>query len=310
MDRTVFRTFEAVEVFGLNHVRREVARRRWQKPSRGVVVTHNGPLTRTEELVVALSAGAPGAAIAGLSALEIDGFDGFVEKRPTIVLPEGARLPTLPSATFHWSTELTDVDVHPSRAPRRTRPARSVVDASSWSTHDRRARVIVIAAVQQGLVRPDDLRRALSRRGPCRRRALIKESVLDAVGGIQSLPERDFDAIRAEARLPRPQRQSRRVRSDGRAYLDVEWPEFDAACEIHGIPHLEVRQWDRDLDRNNDVVIGGPRLLIFSSFATRHRKARIAEQLHALLRRGGWSGPPLRDTDLEALRRPPRRYAS
>lgn len=96
--------------------------------------------------------------------------------------------------------------------------------------------MVVIAAVQQGLVRPGDVREALARRGACRHRAVIVESVLDAIGGIQSLPERDHELLRIRAGLPRPSRQSVRKRADGRCYLDVEWTEYDAACEIHGIP--------------------------------------------------------------------------
>ncbi|MBA2417925.1 MAG: hypothetical protein H0V59_03130 [Nocardioidaceae bacterium] len=33
------------------------------------------------------------------------------------------------------------------------------------------------------------------------------------------------------------------TRADGRCYLDVAWDDFDAACEIHGIPHMLVPQW-------------------------------------------------------------------
>lgn len=289
-ERTAYRTAEAIAVFGRSGVRTELRNGRWRQPGRGVVVTHNGRLTRHERLLVALSACPPRSALAGSSALELDGMTGFAEDRPSIVLPEGARRPAITGVTTHWSTELSDLDVHPNREPRRTRPARSVVDLASWSAVDRRARVVVLAAVQQGLVRPRDIREALTRRGTCRHRALIVESVLDAVGGIQSLPERDFDSIRARARFPEPTRQSVRKRRDGRCFLDVEWKRFDAACEIHGIPHLEVVQWDDDLDRANDVVVSGPRLLIFSSFAIRHRQDRVVDQVERLLRRGGWRG--------------------
>lgn len=45
---------------------------------------------------------------------------------------------------------------------------------------------------QQRLTRTSDLRDALSRRGPCRHRGVIIESILDAHGGIQSLPEHEL----------------------------------------------------------------------------------------------------------------------
>jgi len=144
--------------------------------------------------------------------------------------------------------------------------------------------------VQQGLARPADLRDALSRRGPCRQRALINESILDAEGGKQSLPERDFDVILRRFGLPMPTRQRVLARPDGRYYLDVGWERLDAAVEIHGIPHLSVLQWDQDLFRANEIAIMGPRLLAFSSYAVRHEPDLVGDQTVRLLRRKGWGG--------------------
>jgi hypothetical protein len=185
---------------------------------------------------------------------------------------------------------LSVADVHPLRLPPRTRPQRSLIDAASWSPFEaeRRARAIILGGVQQRITRTRDLREALSRRGACRHRALIVESILDARGGIQSLPELDFEMIRRRRGLPEPSTQAPRRRADGKYYLDVEWRDYDAACEIHGIPHLRVLQWESDLERANEITIAGPRLLVFSSYATRRRQDRVGRQLVQLLRRGGW----------------------
>jgi hypothetical protein len=241
---------------------------------------------------VALAQCPPGAALGGITALAYDGFTGLGTDETLVVLPEGANRPSLSEVTYHWSTELTDADVHPLRSPRRTRPQRSLVDAASWSSWsaERRARAIILAGVQQRLVRPRDLRDALSRRGPCRHRALIVESILDARGGVQSLPEFDFEMIRRRHGLPEPARQSIRRRKDGKYYLDVDWPDYDTACEIHGIPHIRVTQWESDLERANEIVIAGPRLLVFSSYAVRRQQPRVGDQFVRMLRRGGWRG--------------------
>lgn len=280
--RTVFRQAEAIETFGRNVVRSHLKRGLWQRPARGVVVTHNGPSSTLERRELALCICPPRSAIAGLTALELDGLKGFESVETYLVLPEGARRPARPGVVHHWSTMLADDDVHPTKWPRRTRTSRSVVDAASWSVSDRQARTIVIASFQQRLVSARTIRLALTRRGPCRRRALIVESVLDAVGGIQSLPERDFDEIRREAGLPRPSRQVKVKGKDGRYYLDVEWKELGIAVEIHGIPHLEVTHWDADVFRSNEVVIGGRRLVVFTSFAIRHEPEQVMDQLKRL----------------------------
>lgn len=149
---SVMRTSEAEARFGRGVVRHAVSSGRWQRPARGVVVTHNGPIDREERAAVALAVCAPGSALAGLSGLSADGFTGFETDDIFVVLPEGADKPRCSGLITRWSTELSSADVHPVRHPRRTRPPRSAVDAAAWCASDRYARAIVIAAVQQGLV--------------------------------------------------------------------------------------------------------------------------------------------------------------
>jgi hypothetical protein len=251
---------------------------------------HNGPLTDAQRSWLALLSCPPGSALGGLTSLAMDGLEGFVETERYVVLPEGARRPHREGLVPHWSTQLGTADVHPLRQPRRTRPARSAIDAASWSRQERRSRAIVLAAVQQRITTPQQLWRVLPTRGACRHRALVAESILDAGGGIHSLPELDFEGIRRRRGLPEPSRQRVRRRRDGRYYLDAAWDAYGAACEIHGIPHLDVSQWEGDLERANEITIAGPRLLIFSSYAVRRQQERVGDQLSRLLRRGGWRG--------------------
>ncbi len=251
----------------------------WQRPARGVFVNHNGPLTPVQRDWVALLAAADGSVLGGLSALNHDKFDAFRPGKPVVVSPMGASPFEFEDVELHWSTYLDSRDVHPLRTPPRTRPVRSVIDAASWEEQEKRAREIVLAAAQKGIVAPRMLREALSRRGACRHRGLIVESYLDAAGGIQSLPERDFDQIVQELNLPRPDRQSVVQRSDGRYYLDVWWEEFNLACEVHGIPHMDVENWYGDLFRLNEITIDGRRTLIFSSYAIRRQRPLVKDQL-------------------------------
>lgn len=284
----VYSTSELLARVTRGRLRAELASRRWRRSGHGVIVTHNGPLTERERVRAALLACAPGSAVAGLSSLLLDGFEGFASPRLVqVVLPEGANDPHSPLVLPHWSTMLDADDIHPLKTPRRTRPPRSLVDEAAWSVAARRARAVILAGVQQGHARPGDLRDALSRRGPCRHRALIKESILDAEGGTHSLPERDFESLRRRHGLPAPTRQQVLLRQDGRYYLDNGWDEIGAAVEIHGVPHMSVLQWDADLFRANEIQIRGPRLLAFSSYAVRHEPDLVAAQVRALLRRQG-----------------------
>lgn len=292
------RMSEAIARFGLGRVRNRVERGVWQKPCRGVVVLHNGPLDEATWLSVALASSASGAALAGLTALGCDDFEGFEAEQRQIVLPSGARKPSMDDLEVHWSTQLDDRDVHPLRMPRRTRPARSLLDAASWTSNERHARAIVIAGIQQGLTNTHHLREALTRRGPCKHRALIVESILDAAGGIQSLPERDFGEICAWAGLPAPSRQRSVRGSDARYHLDASWDVLGMSAEVHGIPHQAVKRWSADLFRANEVVIGGERLLAFSSYAVRREQRTVADQLVRMAVSLGWTGQP---ADLSTL---------
>lgn len=283
--------------FGDSFVRAQLAARRWQAPLRTVVVTHNGPLTDQQRMWVALLAAPPAAMLHGLSGAVHDGLRGLDPDGLTIVIPGHSRNPAnaqlnVPSewnVSLRWSTRLQPDDVNDQAVPPRTRLPRSIVDAASERVPERRSRVIVLAAVQQRLVRTPALWDALSRRGRCRHRALIVESIRDAEGGIESLPEREFELQRRALHLPEPTRQRVLVRSDGRYYLDDDWPDFGIRVEIHGIPHSEVRQWDDDLLRQNDINIEGG-LLVFSSYAIRHLRPRVGVQLLNMFRSRGWRG--------------------
>ncbi|HLR85822.1 MAG TPA: hypothetical protein VK059_12780 [Nocardioidaceae bacterium] len=286
----VLRAAQADALFGREIVRHKVRSGRWRRPCRGVVVMHNGDLSGRQRAWVALFSATPRAALGGRSALEFDGFEGFAEKSITVVLPAGATRPAYADVEPRFSTMLDERDVHPLHRPRRTRVARSLVDFASWQDAERRARAIVLSGVQQRITSTRHLREALTRRGPCRHRALIIESILDAAGGVQSLPERDFDQIRTRRGLPVPDRQAIVRRADGSYYLDAAWAAYDTGCEIHGVPHMLVPQWDVDLLRANEVNIIGPRMLAFSSYAIRHEQEVVADQLERALRRGGWTG--------------------
>ncbi|UYM05451.1 hypothetical protein [Solicola gregarius] len=290
----VLSTWQATALFGRHRVQNEVGRGRWHRPARGVVVLHNGPLSPAQHHWVALLACARGSVLGGLTALRCEGFTGLQTdlELPRVVQPLGTKRHSYDAVELHWSEYLDERDVHPLHRPPRHRPARAAIDEASWTpaSMQKRARAVILAVGQQRMATPRHFREALQRRGQCRHRALIVESVLDVAGGIQSLPERDFDMLRAGLHLPEPSRQTKVQRDDGRYYLDVEWRTYDTACEIHGLPHLQVVQWESDLARINEITIVGPRVLVFSSFAVRHLSDRVGDQLVRMLRRGGWRG--------------------
>lgn len=294
----VVRRKDACLAAGLASVCTELRARRWQSPTAGIIVAHNGPLTEAQRQWVAWAAAPPGSVLGGLTAARYDGLTGLTADHLTIVVPGACggtprstgAIPGDWNVAWRWSTKLGAADVNDRVVPPRTRLARSLVDAASERVAQKRSRVIILAGVQQRLTTPAALFDALSRRGRCRNRRIIVESIVDAQGGVQSLPEHEFDLIRRALHLPEPARQRVLRRRDGRCYLDADWPAYGIRVEVHGIPHSYVQNWDSDLLRQNDITIEGGGLLIFSSYAIRHLQPVVSRQLLSMFRSRGWLG--------------------
>lgn len=276
-------------------IRWRVTSGKWQRPCQGVLVTHSGPLTWCQMLRVALLAAGPRAALGGLTAAWLDGFRGFGDQAPDeerpihLLTPVGysrrALLP-LPTMKLHYTRVLTELDVHPVRAPRRTRTARSLVDAAAWRTTDRGAMAVLAAGVQQGKTRVDDLRAVLDRIRTVRRRRLMYEILMDIEGGAQALSELDFSRkVVRQFRLPEPSRQVGRRDSRGRQrWIDVVWEEQKVIVEIDGAQHIEpLEQWD-DMQRDNDFSAEGYRVLRFPAWLVRRNPDYVARQIMQALR--------------------------
>jgi hypothetical protein len=243
-------TAAALNFLTRNQLRWRVESGRWQRPCRGVVVAHSGPLGEGQILRVALLAAGRQSALGGLTAAWLDGFTGFGDKTPVsvrpvhVIVPAGFKPRVMPPAVntvIHYSRTLADLDVHPLRQPRRTRIARSVIDAATWTPTDRGAMAVLAAGVQQRLVRVEDRRRVAQRTETLKRRALIFSILGDIAGGAEALSELDFTrrVIRA-CRLPEPSRQVARRDSRGRRrWIDVMWDECKLVVEIDGAQHVD-----------------------------------------------------------------------
>jgi very-short-patch-repair endonuclease len=241
----------------------------------------------------------PQAVLAGLTAAWLDGLHGFGNKVPFtespihLLVPYGykRRPPLLRlNVITHYSRALTELDVHPTRRPRRTRVARSLVDAAAWMPTDRGAMAVLAAGVQQRLVRVDDLRHVVARIETLRRRTLMTGILDDIQGGAQALSELDFTRqVVRRRRLPEPSRQVARRDSRGRRrWTDVLWDGYKVAVEIDGAQHSEdpLQRWD-DMERDNDLNVDGYRTLRFPAWLVRQNPELVAREIRRALRTAG-----------------------
>ncbi|MGC4745361.1 hypothetical protein ACLQ28_06815 [Micromonospora sp. DT201] len=273
-------------------IRHRVAAGMWRQVHRAVFVAHNGPVSADQLRWAAVLAAGPQALLGGLTAAQAGGLRGFPGRPVHILLPASCRRGSLPPGVLvHRTVTLRDQDVLAVGQPRRTMPARSIVDAAQWAPGDQEARGIVAAAFQQRLVASDDLHQIVDRLPRVRRRRLILATASDAVGGSHSVAELDFLGLIRRAGLPEPTRQKIRYDSTGRRrYLDAYFEQWRVHVEIDGGQHLDPRAWWADMCRQNALWVDGDRLLRFPAWALRAKPDEVLTQLRAALRAAGWPG--------------------
>jgi len=186
------------------------------------------------------------------------------------------------------SVRLRPADLHPAREPRRTRPARSIVDAASWAATDLKAQAIMVSAVQQGLVRPEDLAAVVDGLLKVPRRQLILETIRDVSGGALSEYEILFARLCRRYALPTPSRQRRRKDAAGRwRYLDTDFDVHHLTVEIDGQQHMEALSWWEDMSRTNELVADEDRRVMrFAGFALRRQPEQVSQVLLRYFARG------------------------
>jgi very-short-patch-repair endonuclease len=252
-------------------------------------------MTHKQRLWAAVLWAGDGAVLAGLTAAKLDGLEGFSSSGdadpPIYLLVPACRSvrrkpPGLP-VSVRYSTLLSAADVHPLREPRRTRVARSLVDAAAWTGSDRRAQAVLAAGVQQRLARTEDLLAVVARNQRLPRRAMIKAALDDIAGGAQALSELDLARLIRRHRLPEPDRQApRRDAAGRRRWLDAVWETARIIVEVDGIHHLDAAQYWADMDRGNDLTLDGYRILRFPAFAVRYNAGYVAGKIRNALREG------------------------
>ncbi|MFI7215677.1 DUF559 domain-containing protein [Micromonospora maritima] len=273
-------------------IRHRVDSGRWRQAHRRVYVTHDGPVDPKAWRWVAVLAAGPAAALGGLTAAQAWGLRRYESPLVHLLLPARHQTRALPPGVrLHRTTALPSEDVLDVGTPRRTMPARSLVDAAQWAATDEEARSVIAAGFQQRLVWGDDLHQVLERLPRARRRRLILATATDAAGGAHSLAELDFLDLVRRAGLPEPALQVLRRDATGRRrYLDVWFERWRVHVEIDGGQHLDPRTAWADMRRQNDVWATGDRVLRFPSWAVRNDPARVIAQLRATLRSAGWPG--------------------
>ena len=267
-------------------VRNKVGAQRWQLAGR-TVVTHNGPLTREQQMAAAVLSQPTPSALAGRAALEWWGLRGFEPRSIDVIVANGSRTHRMSGVAVHESRHFLAADSVQVRGLPCVSGAAAVLQAVDWESSPRAACGLALSAVQQRKATAVAVQEALAGRR-LRHGKLLRAVMVDAAGGADSLAEIDFGKIARRAGLPPPIRQSVRLDANGaRRYLDADFGRF--AVEVDGGLHARVINAWADMARQNDLVIGGDKILRFPAYLVRSDPQLVASYL-----RLAWDrlGPP------------------
>jgi hypothetical protein len=275
----VSRTQLASAGYDSDATRRRIASGEWQQIGNAFVL-HSG-IPSGDQMQWAAVLTAPGlVAVTARTAAVRYGLRGFASAAIDVLVARAGGSP-MPIEGVHWhlSRRFSERDITIGNGLPTVSRGRAVIDAAIWTRQPRVACALMAASVQQRVVPTSALRQELAVAGAVRHGQLLRSILADIEGGADSLAEIDFVKIARKAGLPPPIRQSIRLDSAGRRrYLDVDFGTF--AVEVDGGLHLRAQNYWDDARRQNELVLGGDRILRFPSIAIRLEEHVVVAQLH------------------------------
>lgn len=278
---------DALKSLGLTYidVRTEAAAGRWKCHGLQTVALHCGPIGLEALRWRAIwQTGAEVAALDGVTALQVAELRGLTDEAIHLSVPHTASVKRTTGVLLHKVVRRLPFELMTAGVPR-TIPAVAALRAASWAVSDRQAALVLLLTVQQRLAPPEKMLQLTSQMPGRRRRAFIKQVLLDAVDGVQSLGELDFARMCRARGLPVPSRQVMRHGPRGRIYLDGRWDCSRLVVEIDGAQHREGLSVSADNLSRNAVTLQNDRVLRIDLIGLRLFEDEFLEQVALGLRR-------------------------
>jgi very-short-patch-repair endonuclease len=285
MQRGVIATWQAPEVGMSIRQLRRASTTGWQELSpRTILSSPDIPTSRQLRVAGILESG-PDAALTGCSALIESRWSGDDAGWVDVVVARDHRSRRV--RTPGWLRVHSTLEVpRAGGTPTRVDPARATIDAAAWARTSRERLFIVTSAAQQRLVTTAQLRRELSTRGRIAWSTEIREILESIDVGVTSTSEADFLRACRSRGLLAPRMQVRRVAGGRRRRVDAEFRLPDGRVlmvEIDGVAHMDVRQWEADLIRQNELTAEtGALVLHVTGWQIRHDPDEFFDLLRRL----------------------------
>ncbi|MFI6097421.1 hypothetical protein ACIA8G_17780 [Lentzea sp. NPDC051213] len=246
----------------------------WQRMYDGVVLLHNGPPTRDQQVTAALLRAGPGAVLTGAEACRRHGLPasgqeihvlvpGSVRGSGSLIVERASPMPAS-----------ADVGGFPAVSA-----ARAVVDACRQLRSEDAVTALVAAAVQKGRCTPESLRaQARTNRYGTR----LVRVVLEDLSRAESVAERDARRLSRRIRLPTPHWNVPIADADGVVIgrPDAWFDDVGLAWEIDSKAfHYGLRDYERTLARNSRYAAAG--VLVVQTLPNRLRDdpEQVAQEL-------------------------------
>jgi hypothetical protein len=263
-----------------DHIARHIAAGRWRQVGPEVISVDNGRLDLEQRRWRAALHG-PCGWIGGRSALESRGLRGYEPSVVHLLVPIENRPATLEGVRLHVTSRRPDTASESTGGLPVCSSPRATVDAAAWDPFPRAAAGLVLAVVQQRLATPDDIAAELAVAGRVRHRAVVRQALIDAGAGADSLAEADVVPLLRRAGLPVPRRQS--VRAGRRRDLEVDLPDGRVlVIEVDGAPHNTPEARWVDAERDAELAAEGILGIRIPAFAIRHDPARVVARLRRI----------------------------
>lgn len=279
------------------HVAYHVRAGRWSVIGPNVVVLSTGVLSRRQQMYAGCAHVGPRGALAGWTTLEDRGLRGWDQPDIHTVVPHGHLPGRLPGVVVHQARNLDAIDIDPRPGPRSVTPARAAIDAAGWLRSPRSASGLVLAVAQQGLATPAQMLDVLERIWRVRHTAVLRETLVEAVAGADSLAEVDvfrmmrsigFRDVRRQVRIETPL-------GPGRADLGVRLRDGRLLLvEVDGPSHDDPRRRLADQARDEALRTLGYVVLRIPVALLRADAAAVRAQLRSLWMRERPPEVPLR----------------
>lgn len=249
-----------------------------------VVLLEPGLPSVDQRLVAALLFAGPDAWLGGMTAAAIHGMPGSVVAPPVQVLVPPHRTPRTVGWVRVARTSVLDERIVTRGSLRVSCRARAVVDAAAGCPDQAAARALIIDAVQQRLVRLDDIAHWVEARSNHGRR-LLRQALAEAAVGAWSVPEADLlRIVNDHRRLPRPWANPTLHDPLGRRLTtsDLWFDDVALAVMVHSRAfHSGVLDWEATVAADEDLRAAGVEVVAVTPASIAAEPERVPTRIDA-----------------------------